>query len=221
MALAYGMGTSMVGTLGYYATVYYVCKGDVSLGSKWNSAMGVSNMALGFLGIPFFAFVARRVGKRAAMAWVQVAAIFAFVGTWWFYDPNAPWMQLFASGLIAFTGAGFWMLYGSIGADIIDYDELESGKRREGAFAACGSWIMKVGLALGMGVSGVVLDATGFDASIEGAQSEHALTMIRLYLAVIPVIGLLLALFVLSRFRLSHEKMVEIRAELEARRGAV
>jgi GPH family glycoside/pentoside/hexuronide:cation symporter len=113
------------------------------------------------------------------------------------------------------------MLYGSIGADIIDYDELESGKRREGAFAACGSWIMKVGLALGMGVSGVVLDATGFDASLEGAQTEHALSMIRLYLAGIPVIGLLLALFVLSRFRLSREKMAEIRAQLEARRGAV
>jgi GPH family glycoside/pentoside/hexuronide:cation symporter len=221
MALAYGMGTSMVGTLGYYATVYYVCQGDVSLGSKWNFAMGVSNMVLGFAGIPVFAFVARRVGKRAAMAWVQIAAICAFIGTWWFYNPSAPWMQLFASGFIAFTGAGFWMLYGSIGADIIDYDELESGKRREGAFAACGSWIMKVGLALGMGVSGVVLDATGFDASLEGAQSEHALTMIRLYLAGIPVVGLLLALFVLSRFRLSREKMAEIRAQLEARRGTV
>lgn len=221
MALAYGMGTSMVGTLGYYATVYYVCRGDVSLGSKWNFGMGLSNMALGFLGIPVFAFIARRLGKRLAMMWVQVSAMLVFIGTWWFYDPEHPLLQLFASGLIAFTGAGFWMLYGSIGADIIDYDELETGKRREGAFAACGSWIMKVGLALGIGVSGFVLSATGFDASRTGPQTEHTLTMIRLFLAIIPVIGLLLALLALSLFGLTPEKMSEIRNELEARRGRV
>lgn len=220
-ALAYSLGTSMVGALGYYATVYYVCQGDVALGSKWNFAMGLSNTALGFLGIPFFATIARRVGKRAGMMWVQLAAILVFIGTWWFYSPSIPWLQLFASGLIAFTGAGFWVIYGSIGADVIDYDELESGKRREGAFVACGSWIMKVGMALGIGVSGVVLDATGFDASLKGPQSEHTLTMIRLYLAGIPVIGLLIALAVLSRFRLTQQKMAEIRAELEARRGTV
>jgi GPH family glycoside/pentoside/hexuronide:cation symporter len=221
MALAYGMGTSMVGMLGYYVTVYYVCAGDVAVGSQWNFAMGLSNTGLGFLGIPFFAFIARRVGKRHGMMLVQSSAIAAFVGTWWFYDPDIRWMQLFASGLIAFTGAGFWMLYGSIGADVIDYDELETGKRREGVFAACGSWIMKVGMAIGIGVSGFVLDATGFEASLEGAQTEHTLTMMRFYLAAIPVVGLLIALFALSRFGLTRERVQEIRVQLEARRGKV
>jgi len=32
MALAYGVGTSMVGALGYYATVYYVCQCNVAAG---------------------------------------------------------------------------------------------------------------------------------------------------------------------------------------------
>ena len=46
------------------------------------------------------------------------------------------------------------MLYGSMTADVMDYDELESGKRREGAFAACGSWIMKFGDGLAeLGIS--------------------------------------------------------------------
>jgi GPH family glycoside/pentoside/hexuronide:cation symporter len=221
MALAYGMGTSMVGSLGYYATVYYVCRGDVALGSKWNFGMGLSNMVLGLAGIPFFAFIAHRIGKRYGMMCVQVMAIAVFIGTWWFYNRTYIWMQLFASGLISFTGAGFWVLYGSIGADVIDFDELETGKRREGAFQACQSWIMKVGMALGIGGSGFVLRATGFDASLEGAQSEHTLTMIRIYLAGIPVVGLLIALFFLSRFGLTQSKMMEIRQELEARRGKV
>lgn len=221
MALAYGMGTSMVGTLGYYATVYYVCGGDVALGSKWNFAMGLSSMVLGFLGIPFFAFIARRIGKRHAMMCVQAAGILAFIATWWLYNPATPWTQVFASGFIAFAAAGFWMLYGSIGADVIDYDELETGKRREGAFSACGSWIMKVGMAVGIGMSGLVLSGTGFDSTLEGGQSEHTLFMIRVLLATIPITGLIIAFVALSIFGLTQERMLEIRTELEARRGKI
>src|SRR5690606_9601558 len=97
MALAYGMGTSMVGTLGYYATVYYVCGGDVALGSKWNLAMGISGMLLGLAGIPIYVAIARRVGKRHAMMAVQISAIGVFIGTWWLYNPAVPWLQVFAS----------------------------------------------------------------------------------------------------------------------------
>lgn len=221
MALAYGLGTSMVGVLGYYATVYYVCGGDVALGSKWNFAMGLSGMVLGLAGIPVFAAIARRRGKRRAMMCVQLAAIATFIGTWWLYNPALPWLQPLASGMIAFTGAGFWVLYGSMGADVIDYDELESGKRREGAFSASGSWIMKAGMAVGIGLSGVLLSVIGFDAKLGGDQPEAVLFMIRLLLAGIPVIGLLIALAALGRFGLTAEKVHEIRRELEARRGAV
>jgi GPH family glycoside/pentoside/hexuronide:cation symporter len=45
--------------------------------------------------------------------------------------------------------------------------------------------------------------------------------MIRLLFAVIPVVGLLLALVALSRFPLTQARMAEIRTQLEARRGKV
>ena len=221
MAFAYAMGTAMVGTLGYYATVYYVCNGNVSQGSVWNFWMGASNSLLGMFGVACFAFIARRLGKRGTMAIVQIGAIAVFISTWWLYTPDTAWLQMLASGMIAFTGAGFWMLYGSIGADIIDYDELEYGKRREGAFTACGNWIMKVGQAVGIGASGFVLSATGFDASLGANQSPGAIWNIRFYLAVIPVIGLIIALIMLARFTLTQERSLEIRNELEARRGKV
>jgi GPH family glycoside/pentoside/hexuronide:cation symporter len=221
MAFVYAMSTSMVGTLGYYTTVYYVCGGDVSVGSQWNFLMGLTNTFIGVLGVPFFAFFAARLGKRGGMMLVQLSAIFVFASTWWLYTPDVMWLQLFASGFIAFTGAGFWMLYGSIGADIYDYDELEHGMRREGAFTACGSWIMKVGQAVGIGFSGVVLSATGFDAALGGAQTESAIFNIRFYLAAIPIVGLVLALIILSRLGLTDQRVREIRRELEARRGRV
>ena len=220
MMLSYGIGTAMVAALGYYNTVYYVCHGDVALGAKWNTAMGASGMAFGFLGIPFFTWIARKKGKRNALATVFVLAIGAFIGDWWLYDPTLPVLQLFACGFVAFTGAGFWTLYGSTIADVVDYDELETGKRREGSFSACQSWTSKFGIALGAGASGWILQFTGFDSKLP-AQSEHAIFMIRILLSTIPVIGLVLALVAILRFQLTEARMHEIRALLEARRGAV
>jgi len=220
MALAYSIGTAMVSSLGYYATVYYVCRGDIVSASAWNFWMGVSGMGFGFLGIPFFTTIARRFGKPRGLVVVFALAIAAFIGDWWFYDPDHPWLQLLACGCVAFTGAGFWILISSVIADVVDADELETGQRREGSFAACQSWITKVGIALGVGSSGWILQLTGFNAKLP-VQSEHALFMIRILLTGIPVAGLFIALVVALRFPLNEERMHEIRARLEARRGTV
>jgi GPH family glycoside/pentoside/hexuronide:cation symporter len=220
MALAYGIGTAMVGALGYYATVYYVCKGDVTLATQWNTAMGLAGMAFGFAGIPFFSWIARRQGKRAALATVLVMAIAAFIGDWWLYDPERPYLQLFACGFVAFTGAGFWTLYGATIGDVVDYDEMQTGQRREGSFSACQSWITKVGIALGVGASGWILQFTGFDSK-QAVQTPEAIFWIRLLLSGIPVIGLVLALIAILRFPLTEGRMGEIRQRLEATRGQV
>jgi GPH family glycoside/pentoside/hexuronide:cation symporter len=182
--------------------------------------MGLANMPLGFLGIPVFASIARRLGKRHSMLAVLWCAIAVFIGTWWLYTPSILWLQMFASGLIAFIGAGYWTIMGSIGADVMDYDELESGRRREGSFAACGSWINKFGMAVGAGFGFFILEWIGFDSKL-AIQNDHTVFMIRFLLAAIPIIGLFLALIALARFPLSQAKMAEIRAQLEARRGKV
>ncbi len=220
MTLAFATGTSMVGALGYYATVYVVCGGDTVAGNWWNARMGIAYMAGGFLAAPVFAFLARRFGKHRAAAVAIGAGLAAFGGTWWLYTPAAPWLQVVASGGIGFAGGGFWMLLPAMGADIIDYDELQTGKRREGAFSACGSWISKVGMSLGAGAAGFVLDATGFDAKL-AVQSPDTILLIRVMLASIPVVGLSLALVILLRYPLGVERVHAIRRELEARRGAV
>lgn len=221
MALAYGSGTALVGTFGYYATVYYVCQGDVAAAGTWNFWMGLSGMVFGFLGIPVYATLARRLGKKTGMMAVQLSAMAVFIATWWLYTPEVRWLQVFASGLIAFTSAGFWMIYSSIGADVMDYDELESGKRREGAFSACGAWIMKFGMAIAGWLTSEVLALTGFDAALGGNQSAQTIFTIRFLLAAVPVAGLLVAFILLARLGLTQEKMAEVRTALEARRGQV
>ena len=220
MALSYNIGTSMVGTLGFYATVYWVCSGDKALGSEWNFVMGLTNFFIGFCGVPTFAYLSRRLGKRHCMYVVQGLAATIFFATWWLYTPEIKWLQVVASGFIAFTGAGFWMLYGAMGADVVDQDELTTGVRREGAFQAGASWILKFGNVLGTVATGIVLTSTGFDEKL-AIQSDETLFNIRLYLAAIPIAGLTLAAFALSRYGLSRANVADIRKQLEERRGKV
>ena len=221
MSLAYGLGTSMVGALGYYLTVYYVCAGDVALGSKWSFAMGFANMGGAIIGVPMALKLSRLLGKRRALLLILIAGMLIYLASWWLYNPTYPILQLGASGSIAFLSASFGMLLGSIGADIIDFDELNTGKRREGAFTACGSWITKLGFALGTLATGFILNATGFDESLGGAQTGDTITRLRVFFFALPIAGLLLAVYALSRYDLSQKRMAEIRHTLEATRGKV
>ena len=220
MALAFNIGLSMVGTLGFVATLSYVCLGNTSEANYWNSWMGLANMPLGFLGIPVFAYIAHHFGKRHSLLAVLWCAVAVFIGTWWLYTPSILWLQMFASGLIAFIGAGYWTIMGSMGADVMDYDELECGRRREGSFSACSSWINKFAMAIGAGFGFFFLEWIGFDSKV-AIQTPHTIFMVRFLLASIPIVGLFLAMIALARFPLSQQKMAEIRAALEARRGKV
>ena len=218
--LVYNLGTAMVSLLGYYTTMYYVCGGNVVEGAEWNSLMGLAGMVFGLAGIPFAVWLTRRYSKRDALMIILVLVIGAFIGDWFFYNPAMPWLQPLASGCLSFASAGFWTIYGSAMADVLDHDELATGQRREGSFAACGAWTSKAGLGLGNLSSGFVLQFTGFDVKLP-MQSPDAIFMIRVFLSGIPIVGLLIALVIVSRYFLTEQRMHEIRVELEARRGTV
>lgn len=220
--MAFALGNSMVGTLGYYATVYVVCNGNEVDGNGWNTYMGIAGSVGGILGASMIAQFANRFGKREAAIFTCMLAYVAYGATWWLYNPTHQWMQVFASGGIALVCAGFWMLSGSMGADVMDYDELNTGKRREGSFSACSSYTQKLGLSLGALVSGYVLPFVGFDAKLPGGvQTAETIFGIKAFLAGIPILGVTVALLLVLRFPLTKEKVAEIRAALEARRGRI
>ncbi|MCX7983734.1 MAG: MFS transporter [Bacteroidetes bacterium] len=214
------IGTSMVGSLGYYTTVYHVCGGNTIEGDNWNFWMGLAFMIGGFLGAPFFGFVAQKTEKKISVVLAALVGILGYGGSWFLYTPFLPWLQTVASGLMGLASAGIWMLHSSIGADVIDYDELTTGARREGSFSACGSYILKLGNSLGYFISGLILTWLGFDAT-RGTQTPETIVGIRLALATVPVLGLLGAIYFISKLDLTKKRCEDIRRELENRRGKV
>ncbi|MDD5634205.1 MAG: MFS transporter [Candidatus Omnitrophica bacterium] len=220
MGGAFTLGTSMVGSLGYYATVFYVAGGDKIIGDSWQFWMGVAFMIGGLIGVPLHAALAHRIGKREAAVIACSIGICGYGGSWFLYTPAIQWLQTIASGLMGMAAASLWMLHSSIGADIMDYDELNTGIRREGSFTACGSYILKLGNSLGYYFSGLILTWAGFTWKLK-VQAPETIFWIRSSLAFLPITGLIIAIIFVLRIPLTRQKSEEIRRSLEARRGTV
>ncbi len=220
--LAFALGNSVVGGLGYIATRYIVCNGAEGPAAEWNTWMGVAGSVGGVLGAMLIAQIAHALGKRSAAIATCLMAYVAYASGWWLYTPHIPWLQVLYSGGVAFVCAGFWMLSGSMGADAMDYDELDTGKRREGSFSACSSYTQKLGLSIGAGIPGWLLPLVDFDAKREGGvQTMETIIGIKTILVGLPLLGVTAALLLVMRFPLTPDKVREIRAKLEARRGKV
>ena len=72
---------------------------------------------------------------------------------------------------MAFGLGGLFTLMGSMIADVVDVDELETHQRREGMFGSIFWWVVKVGMAAALAGGGFLLNATGFDVALGGAQT--------------------------------------------------
>jgi GPH family glycoside/pentoside/hexuronide:cation symporter len=214
-------GFALVGTLGFYLNAYYACRGNIVLATTISGVIGCALFAPNLLGIPLCTWIANRWDKRVLLVVSVAFGMIGSISVYFFVTPSNPWLQLIPALLTGPIGTGMWLVVPSMQADVVDYDELMTGKRREGSFCAVFSWTFKASTALAGGFSGLILVATGFQVHLGSAQAPHVLTNLKLYYIFIPIAFLVACLFAISRYDLTRERMLEIRAELEARRGAI
>ena len=95
------------------------------------------------------------------------------------------------------SGLGFGAtlaLPSAIQADVIDYDELLTGKRREGLYIGIWSIAKKVAAAVGVGVSLAFLGKAGYEPNV--AQSAKVVMTLRILYAIVPCLCNIVALLV-------------------------
>jgi GPH family glycoside/pentoside/hexuronide:cation symporter len=122
---------------------------------------------------------------------------------------------------MAFGLGGLFTLMGSMIADVVDLDELETQERREGMFGSIYWWVVKLGMAAALAGGGLLLEATGFDVALEGAQTDTTLLLMRLFDILVPIITSAVAIWIVASYEITEEKAYEVRAELERRRGVI
>ena len=144
------------------------------------------------------------------------------VGLSWFsmdVSQGGPWLMFLPIPFMAFGLGGLFTLMMSMTADVCDLDELENGMpRKEGTFGAIYWWMVKLGQAIALVLSGAILTLVGFD---EGAVSQSAETMYNLRLAdiIIPALTALMAIWIMWKYSLDEKKARNIKEILEKRRG--
>lgn len=221
MTIAQIFGMGIVGTLGFYVNAYYVCEGDVSLAAKVQGVIQTALFIPGIVLIPFCSWVASRYGKRMLLYFVTVCSILGYLTAYIFFIPGQPYWQIVPALFKGVVGVGLWMIVPSMQADIADYDELSTNARREGSFSSVFSFGTKVAWTINSTLSGIILVVTGFNVELGAEQPEHVLrAMFHLYIW-IPVAFLVVALIMIKIYPLTREKMVEIREQLESRRGTI
>jgi GPH family glycoside/pentoside/hexuronide:cation symporter len=128
--------------------------------------------------------------------------------------------------MMFFAGTGFGLLYAmpyAIVADAIEYDYLNTGERREGAFFGIWTWGLKIGQALAIFLMGVVLEGMGYVPNVM-PQSPSSQLAICLFLGPISAGLFLLAAVFLYFYPITEKRYKEIQAgiaEMEAKKGIV
>jgi GPH family glycoside/pentoside/hexuronide:cation symporter len=204
-----------------YVMIYYLFGGNDGDAGQLLGWFGMLVSIATLMVIPLTGWVATKIGKRKTFLITISISIVGYAFKWIGYNPDYPYWLLYAAPFVAFGTGSLFTLMGSMISDVCDYDELETHQRREGVFGAIYWWMVKVGMALAGLLTGILLKVSGFDVALGAAQSEKTLLLIRLFDVGIPIITSLAALWIIATYKLTENKVYEIRTELENRRGKV
>jgi len=166
--------------------------------------------------LPFWVRLAKRVGKKPA--WLAAAALnsLTFAGVF-FLGPGDS--QAYAVLVIA-SGLGFGAtlaLPSAMQADVIDYEELRSGERKEGEIIGLWAVSEKLAAAFGVFLAFPILGAVGYVPN--AAQPEAVVLTLKILYALVPSLFNLLGLWVAWHYPINKAAHEKILAAVRARRA--
>jgi len=169
--------------------------------------------------ISLTAWISSKLGKMNAFLLTMSLAIIGYALKWVGYSPHHPYWLLIAAPFLAFHLGALFTIVPSMVADVCDFDELQSGTRREGMFSGIYWWIQKLGMAGASILGGYLLNWTGFNIALGINQSAKTLLLMRFCDIGIPIVTTLAAIYIIATFEVSEDKAYAIRKQLEQRRG--
>jgi GPH family glycoside/pentoside/hexuronide:cation symporter len=202
-----------------YVIVYYVFGGDWGKGGTLLGWFGTFSSVCTLCAISLTTWLSTKVGKRKAFLITMFIAIAGYGLKWVGYNPHHPYLLMIAAPFLAFHLGALFTMVPSMVADVCDLDELQTGSRREGMFSGIYWWIQKLGMAGASVLSGILLNATGFNVNLGANQFPRSLFLMRLCDVGIPIVTSLIAIYIIVTFDISEAQAYDIRGQVERRRG--
>jgi GPH family glycoside/pentoside/hexuronide:cation symporter len=172
--------------------------------------------------IPFWVWVARRLDKRRAfilgsLSWVVILLSLAFLGS-----DQVGWAYVLA----ALSGSGIATAYvipWAMVPDVVEYDQLRTGRRREGSYYAFASFFQKLATGLAIWAMGQVLHLTGYitpTASLPvPVQPGPVVGAIRWWMGPVPAVLLFLSILCAWLYPITRQFHASLREQIAERAG--
>ena len=213
-------GFNTIASFTFFVIKSHLFNDDASAVGVWPTLFGsVGALITTFLVIPIVAWMSKNLGKKRAFILSQGISIIGYILLWFLMIPGKPYMFLFALPFHSFGIGGLFTIMMSMTSDVLDIDELKTGKRREGVFGAIYWWMVKLGFAFAGALSGLILTLVNYQSGAV-AQPEGAVDGLRIVFSGLPIICTLIAIAVMWNYKVDEKYANEVRAELDKRKSA-
>ena len=190
----------------------YIAKYVVKVPQPIPTIVIASYMLAVVASIVFWTRLSRRIGKTEA--WRRALMFTAVVFAASFYYHEGTWLVWIILAAMAGFGYGCTLALGySMMADVIDLDELETGRRREGAYFGIWFFVEKGAVGLTAFIGMQTLERMGYVANQE--QTVQVWWAMKFLYSILPAVCFAAAFFMLRRYPITQEEQQRIRAEIE------
>ena len=210
----YQLGSSFT----LYVLIYHMYQGQDAGAGELFGVYGTATAGFALLAIRASTLLSRDVGKRAAIQLMLGVSTVGYALKWFSYATNDPVWLIVSSPFIACGIGTLFTLMASMIADVCDYDQLNTGQRREGMLGAIYWWMVKLGNAISAFLFGILLNYSGFDVELE-SQSTTTLRLLQILDVGVPILSTIAAIALLSGYRITESYAREIREELSQSNG--
>ena len=207
------VGSAAIGVLTLYVTQYVVGA------PLWAPIIILCYMVPSSLSVPMWLPLSRRFGKVRLWMFSMLLTGFSFGAMFALpflegVDFKILYICFFAvtAGLAAGCGG---TLSPSIQGDVIDYDEMVTGERKEGSYFAAWNFVYKGATGVMMLLTGFVLQGAGFVPNEEQTMTVQV-SMVTLY-GLFPLVCYLIGAALFTRFKLDEKEHAKIRQVLDER----
>jgi len=166
--------------------------------------------------IPVMVWMSNRLGKQKAYIiglswWTVVMLILAVI------QPGHQALVFVLAVSVGLGVAAAHVVPWSMVPDVIEVDELETGKRREGTYYGFLVFIQKTGVAFTLAFMQWILNITHYVPGV--AQSKDTLTAMRMLMGPFPAALLVVSMILAWKYPLTKKRHLEVRKELAIKRA--
>ncbi|GAB3419262.1 MFS transporter [Niabella aquatica] len=173
--------------------------------------------AANLVGVILAPVLSEKYGKKKT--YMIASALAAVFSALFFFVPNHIGWILFMQTMISVCAGYVLPLLWSMFADIVDYQELATGRRTSGLIFSSSSMSQKLGWALGSALTGWILFIFKYEPHIT-QQSMETIFGERLMISLLPAFCCILAFVGMLFYPLNEKKVKEISEALNRKRNA-